>query len=357
MSGTTFPTSYAEGRSQFVDLVSASNGTLESHEHPLPGPADEQLFLDVGSWGDPGAATAVVLVAGTHGIEGFAGSGIMATLLGEGLHNRTPDNVKLMMIHALNPHGFAWERRVNEDNIDLNRNFVDHDSRYPDNPHYGDLAGIVTPRRWAPETPEEITTALGEFKQQHGVSATAVLSMGQYEYPDGFFYGGNAPAWSNTLLAEIAAAHLTTTEHVYDIDIHTGLGPFGHGEYIVECAPESRQYQISEAIWGDGLRSTVSGASRSPKVSGSAMSGLKAVLGDRLAGMGLEFGTVPMTQVMEALIADRWLTYHGERNSELGEQIRAKMRAAFYPDSEEWQTAITTCARLVVHQALDYAAG
>ena len=38
------------------------------------------------------------------------------------------------MIHALNPFGFAHLRRANEDNVDLNRNFVDHEGgNYPEN--------------------------------------------------------------------------------------------------------------------------------------------------------------------------------------------------------------------------------
>jgi hypothetical protein len=87
------------------------------------------------------------------------------------------------------------------------------------------------------------------------------------------------------------------------------------------------------------------------------MSGLKAVLGDRIAGIGLEYGTLPVRQVMAALIAERWLHYHGDRNTKTGQEISATMRAAFYPDSEEWRTAITTTARLVVQQVLDHVGG
>ena len=36
-----------------------------------------------------------------------------------------PADVRVVMIHALNPYGMAWVRRVNEDNVDLNRNFID----------------------------------------------------------------------------------------------------------------------------------------------------------------------------------------------------------------------------------------
>ena len=49
------------------------------------------------------------------------------------------------MVHAINPHGFAWSRRVTEDNVDLNRNFVDHAQPYPSNPGYEELRAAICP--------------------------------------------------------------------------------------------------------------------------------------------------------------------------------------------------------------------
>jgi predicted deacylase len=164
-----FPDTYAEGRGRFVELVSACKGTHQAHQHPLEGPEGERLYTDVATWGSREASTAVALIAGTHGIEGFAGSGIMATLLSEELPGKMPGDVKLVMIHALNPFGFAWERRVNENNVDLNRNFVDHDSAYPANPLYAELAELVTPRTWEETTLEDIA--------EHSKRSTASIRL------------------------------------------------------------------------------------------------------------------------------------------------------------------------------------
>lgn len=30
----------------------------------------------------------------------------------------------MLFIHAVNPYGFAWRRRVNENNVELNRSFL-----------------------------------------------------------------------------------------------------------------------------------------------------------------------------------------------------------------------------------------
>ena len=54
----------------------------------------------------------------------------------------------LVLVHANNPHGFAHQRRVNEDNIDLNRNFIDFDAKTPESPEYAELHPALVPEAW-----------------------------------------------------------------------------------------------------------------------------------------------------------------------------------------------------------------
>ena len=57
----------------------------------------------------------------------------------------------IVLIHALNPYGFKTNRRVNEDNIDLNRNFLSEEefnyvkSRDPNFSRYVELNKILNP--------------------------------------------------------------------------------------------------------------------------------------------------------------------------------------------------------------------
>ena len=64
-------------------------------------------------------------MSGTHGVEGYCGSGIQIGFLKEGLFAELPDDMSVVLLHAMNPYGFSNDRRVNEDNVDLNRNFLD----------------------------------------------------------------------------------------------------------------------------------------------------------------------------------------------------------------------------------------
>jgi hypothetical protein len=62
--------------------------------------------------------------------------------------------------------------------------------------------------------------------------------------------------------------------------------------------------------------------------------------------MALEFGTLPVEAVMQALRADAWLHTHGQLDSAQGRAIKAQLRAAFYGDAGDWKGMIAGQALL-----------
>ena len=143
-----FADSYSEARARFLAAAAAAGARIETIRHPLRGPGGEQLACDVARLGPPRAAKAIVTISGTHGVEGHCGSGAQTASLREGLFSALPADTCAVAIHAINPHGFAWSRRVTEDNVDLNRNFVDHAAPYPVNPGYEELRAAICPPHW-----------------------------------------------------------------------------------------------------------------------------------------------------------------------------------------------------------------
>ena len=141
-----FPDDYRAAREAFVEAAEAADLGVTSRVHPKTHGADgKPLFLDVAMAGPRDAKRALLLISGTHGVEGYFGSGVQTGLLRQGLAQRLPQGVKLVILHALNPFGFSWNRRVNEHNADINRNFVDH-ARPPTNAAYDALADAIAPR-------------------------------------------------------------------------------------------------------------------------------------------------------------------------------------------------------------------
>ena len=108
--------------------------------------------------------------------------------------------VAVLLVHAVNPHGFSYGRRVNEDNVDLNRNFRDFALPAPANAGYADVHPMLLPATWPP--PKENEAAIGAYIARDGERAfQAALTGGQYTFPDGLFFGGAGATWSNRTAA------------------------------------------------------------------------------------------------------------------------------------------------------------
>jgi hypothetical protein len=124
-----FGTDYADARGRFLMRARAAGFAVHSHAHDSQrGPAGEPLATDVARLGPRGAGITLLISSGTHGVEGFCGSGCQNALLDSGLLHSLPGDFAVVLVHAVNPYGFAHLRRVNEDNVDCNRNFIDHGS-------------------------------------------------------------------------------------------------------------------------------------------------------------------------------------------------------------------------------------
>ena len=144
-----FSESYAEARAKFCGAAAGAGGALRSWHNPhARGPSGEALYLDTARFGPADAANMLVLISSTHGVEGHCGSGAQIAWLRTGGPAKLPKDTGALIVHAINPYGFAWTRRVTEDNVDLNRNFVDHDKAYPKNDGYAALAHALLPKTW-----------------------------------------------------------------------------------------------------------------------------------------------------------------------------------------------------------------
>src|ERR1051326_829457 len=158
-----FPSDYRSARAAFIEACEAGGLGVTSRLHPnAQGIDGKSLFLDTTVIGAREAKSALLLISGTHGVEGYFGSGLQTGLLREGLAERAPTGGKIVLLHALNPFGFSWDRRVNEDNADVNRNFVDH-RKLPANPAYDALAPWIAPKDISEDTMKEANRKLGEY--------------------------------------------------------------------------------------------------------------------------------------------------------------------------------------------------
>jgi len=327
---------YAEARTAFLDAAASSDARVATHPHPHVGPDGGPLAVDVAELGAADARRVVLVVSGTHGVEGYCGSALQRHWLAHHRADR-PDDVAVVMIHAFNPVGFAWVRRVNEDNVDLNRNFIDWTAPVPDNADYDRIARLLVPVEWSEADQERTTAALFELVGEVGLDrAQAIISGGQYRDPTGVFYGGQGPVWSNRWIGDWAGTRLAGLERLAVIDLHTGLGPWGHGELIGHEPIGSDQHRRATEWWGEvipmGDERSVSAA-----LTGDWLGALHDLApGAEITAAALEFGTVDPISVLQALRADAWLHAHGDPRAPAAAAVRAQVRAAFADDDPAW---------------------
>ena len=347
------PDSYAEGIDRFRTAADKAGAGTERYDHPLFGPDREQLAVDVARLGPEGASAALLVISGTHGVEGFAGSACQVAWIESGRAERAAADVAVVLVHALNPYGFAWIRRVNEDNVDLNRNGVDFDAPLPDNPGYEELADALVPERWDQETQDVTTARILEYAGRHGFPALqAAVSGGQYRHPTGLFYGGRAPSWSRGVLRDVVARHLGAAARVAVVDLHTGLGPFGVGE-LLGPRPGTSAWERARTWYGE-LTTPGEADSVSAAISGDVLDVVGGGLPDdtEYTGVAIEWGTVDIVEVLQALRADAWLHAYGDPTGRDAPAIKAGLRAAFAPDDGDWARLVGVRFEQVVGQAV-----
>jgi len=357
-----FSASYRQARERFIAAANAAGLLVEGKPHPQRGRDGEELAMDVARDGDPNAARVLVLSSACHGVEGFCGSGIQVAALQDPAwreHARR-HGVAVLYVHALNPYGFSHLRRVTHENVDLNRNFHDFTQPLPDNPGYRELHPMLLPPQWPPSPENE--QALMAWVQRHGPAAyQAAISSGQYEFPDGLYFGGRAPTWSNLTLREALRVHGRRAARIAWIDFHTGLGPSGVGERIYAGPDRAGDVARARQWWGGGttpVTSIYDGSSASSRLTGMMWSCVADECPQaEYTGIALEYGTQPLLQVLQALRAEHWLHLHPEAPAELAASIRQQMLDAFYTDTPEWRARVWEQAREAMFQAVEGLAG
>jgi hypothetical protein len=249
-----FSDSYQEARLAFIMAAENAGATLNSYVLPLEkAPDGSPLTVDT-AWIGPQDANVVVLcVSGTHGPEGFCGSAAQIQSLTDGSVSDLPKGVSVLMVHALNPFGFAYMTRYNENNVDLNRNWIDFNAPIDTPPLYAELHAVLPPEDQFNDT--MFGETLGAFsvliQEYGGFAIENALSAGQYAYPTGIGYGGNKFEWSSGIMKKILAGLDTNTRHIAYLDWHS-LVRSGTDDMVYLCfnQPKSELFERCKSWWG-----------------------------------------------------------------------------------------------------------
>lgn len=320
-----FSRDFAEARAKFHAACGRAGIQIESFPHPLKGPGDETLTTDIARVGRADAANLLVLISGTHGVEGLAGSGCQVAWLESEERAELPDDTAVLLVHLINPWGCAWRRRQTEDNIDLNRNFLAFDGdALPANPHYRDVHPLIVNGR------ED------SWRNRDDATLAAALFAGQYEHEDGVGFGGAGPCWSHRTLRRILAERAQGARRVAVIDIHTGLGPYGYGAILSTESASSAAFRRARAWYGPSVTSLADDRAAPYKPHGDLMSWVARVVPAEVTAVALEIGTYGIEDLLQLQVEDCRIEKFSSPLSEEGRSVRAALTDFFFPATTDW---------------------
>ena len=383
-----YSTEYYEARDKFrkaVNLLASNNNSSSSLSekielHSLSIVEDLTIDIAIIRGNGPGV---VFHSSALHGVEGYAGSAIQIAFL-KLLEQQQQQTINLtttyhnrptiVLIHAMNPYGMKYYRRVNEHNVDLNRNAISDFKEFlkyrePNIGQYDTFREFVSASR----SPTTWDTTLGWWGSaipkliQHGfTSLKTVLVAGQYHHPEGFSFGGTEIQPSIEKLMQFCKdqdlffLHSNHTENDNDvvvwIDVHSGLGKFGKDTLMVESKKKDSEFRK----WFTTSEHIVTESVSDKK----AMSGYELTKGilttflkrQKPSGMFLiqEFGTLPGILVGRYLILENMAYQYGMNAEDKARRGRMWMQSAFYPQSTTWRESIVQRGVSVLLQAMDY---
>lgn len=345
---------YLENKKAFLNSITEKTQKLWTvSTESWPTSQDPQLTTDLIYFKNPNTASKNVLVisSGLHGIEGYIGSAIQRDLIANFVtENKIPADI--VFIHALNPWGMHNNRRVDENNIDLNRNF----SALPDlyqqqNPSYQEISHFLNPQK---KIDVGLFHRLGfifdsvQLILTHSLeSLRQSILKGQYQENKGLYYGGRHPQPLQDRIQHFVTDKLASYQNILWIDLHTGYGEKGKLHLLSnESNPTvmkhlSRFFPSFQIDYGHNKNFY--------KTTGDLTSFLiaQSTPQQNIAALAFEYGTLNSQttlgsiESLRRMVMENQMFQFGFENSESQKITQELFKSLFFPEDNEWLEKIT----------------
>lgn len=352
-----FPRSYEGSRAKFrqnLDRVQQfwSGARLGAHRIS----SQEGLTID---WiqADPQVSyeRLLILITGEHGIEAFVGSAILQVLIDNYLPRLAPADTGLLLVHAINPWGMKYRRRVNSQNVDLNRNFIWTEGKaelaYDPalNPAYRQLSSLLNPQKavrhqFASTLSFSVRLASNLFR--FGLSNFwKYIVIGQYHDPHGIYYGGSELQEEAQVLIDLLREQINPYRQVLVIDVHTGFGP----RYQMSLINSALELRESASLAREFNYPCILKANSEDfyPIRGDLLNYLYNLVNTEFPDVGLfattfEFGTfgdsIPaMLRDLRATILENQLYWYGALSNSARIWIQREFEELYFPGELKWR--------------------
>lgn len=333
-----FSKGYELARYRFIAAACAAGARMDELHLDVKGPNGAPLAIEIAWLGIENPSRVVIHSSGIHGVEGFAGSAVQLALLESKLE--VPADGALILVHCLNPYGMAWLRRANEHNVDINRNFIlDATSRTGASATYRELDALLNPAKLPPGPDLFYLHALRSIMKHRLPALKQAVAEGQYEFPKGLFYGGAEFEKGPMLYLAWLSVHLKSVQRVVAIDVHTGLGKWGHEALYFRSGANQDAYaaQLAQRL---GKRVVTDAAANGAYEIRGMLSEVFPML-DPMPDWSFvlqEFGTYPVLKVLNALRIENYWYHQGV--SDTRHWSRQHLKKMLTPSNREWRSSV-----------------
>ncbi len=325
-----FSAHYEQARNRFLQLAATKGAIL----YALPVNEKEGLFIDIAIW-QGNKSDLIMHTSGLHGVEAFAGSAVQCAFI-DALEKDQIKDKTLVLIHCMNPYGMQNLRRWNAKNIDLNRNFIDLLDKLPENPKYEKVSSILNPKN--SHQLKGFYWKAFLLLMRYGFSTLQqAIAQGQYAYPKGIFYGGNALASETKLVLDFFTQHLISYQNVTGIDFHTGLGKYKQSSCFLESDFSMEDKAYMEDILQQNIIHVAPGKKQTYQTKGGFIARLKKLYEyQNFVMITQEIGTVGPIKIVKTL---REENYYSQHAPEQRKEAAHRLKTAFCPEDDAWKKA------------------
>ncbi|MGZ3744958.1 MAG: M14 family metallopeptidase [Pseudobdellovibrionaceae bacterium] len=365
MSLAYFPVNYDESRLNFLKSVNKLSGKWELTQWKVPCDSDPHLFVDsVYMPPTKDKKRLFILISGTHGLEGYAGSGIQQLFLEEYLNRVDKTETGFLVIHSLNPFGFKYHKRGTESGVNLNRNCSIHSDFF----QVPNIKSIEFTNQFIPVRAVDSETSFmisqmvkrGEEVEFAGTSMdefVKAVGLGQFHEAKGLEYGGKAVEPQIASLIDLLKKLIPQYRDVIHLDLHTGLGERARLHLLVDGQEEGLHSQLFSELFqpkhdSDIYAFTDSDAPGFYKTRGATNNLVAELIGPHQRGcaLTLEFGTLGHDLKAQLESLNSWMlehqgTWYGYANRDLEVKIKQLYLERFFPSDDLWRETILKTSR------------
>lgn len=350
-----YPTSYLESRKTFLETTKTMENRFKGRvsKIQLRVPSQHQQVLTIDGFhisaSDSKKERLLIVTSGVHGVEAFTGSALQIDFLKK-MDPALLQNMSLLVLHSVNPYGFHYLRRVNENNIDLNRNFSANSHHFNRQiKDYSRFESYINPTQ--PASAGLLRDSLLFLKSlvklvQYGKKQIAQISVGgQYQNPKGIYYGGQQTQDNAHLVKQVFLQFGQEASKILHIDLHTGYGE--RGKLHLFSTRDVAQKKGFDRLFKD--YSVDLGSDEDfYETSGSFEYFTIQTFYDKalVIPMTFEFGTMDSQNILGGFFSLRNMIYenqghhHGYTSSWTEKKIKTDFLEMFNPSDSQWRDQV-----------------